>query len=82
MVSALMVSPKAGPGCAIDRQWARHRLLGSHLFAMTDGVWAHNQVADNGDIGLFAEGIDGNWIVANELSANPEAGMLSMAPAT
>ena len=49
---------------------------GIAAFAMTHSTLAHNHVADNGDIGLFAEGIEGNRIVGNEFSGNPEAGML------
>ena len=49
---------------------------GIAAFAMTDSVLAHNSVLDNGDIGLFAEGIDDNRIVRNKVSGNPESGML------
>jgi len=49
---------------------------GIAAFAMADGVLARNSVADNGDIGLYAEGIDRNRIVGNVFSGNPEAGML------
>jgi parallel beta-helix repeat protein len=49
---------------------------GIAAFAMTDGTLTHNHVLDNGDIGLYAEGIDGNRIVGNEFSGNLEAGML------
>jgi len=49
---------------------------GIAAFAVRNGLLAHNYVADNGDIGLFAEGIDDNWIVGNKFSGNPEAGMV------
>ena len=60
----------------ITRNGLNTDFSGRAAFAMRDGVIAHNRIADNGDIGLFAEGIEGNWIVGNKLSGNPEAGML------
>lgn len=49
---------------------------GIAAFAMRDGLIAHSRIADNGDIGLYAEGIDGNVIDDNTMFGNPEAGML------
>lgn len=63
-------------GNTVTRNGLDTDFSGIAAFAMTDSVLARNHVADNGDIGLFAEGIDGNWIVDNEFSGNPEAGML------
>lgn len=60
----------------ITRNGLHTDFSGIAAFAMTDATVARNRVADNGDIGLYAEGIDGNRIVGNEFSGNPEAGML------
>ena len=49
---------------------------GLGIFATSGGVVSHNVVADNGDIGLYAEGMDDHRIVGNTFSGNPEAGLL------
>ena len=49
---------------------------GIAAFATTDSVLAGNRVVANGDIGLYAEGIDGNRIIHNKFADNPEAGLL------
>ena len=61
---------------AVTRNGLDTDFSGIAAFAMADGVLVRNRVADNGDIGLFAEGIDGNRIVGNTFSGNPEAGLL------
>jgi parallel beta-helix repeat protein len=49
---------------------------GITAFGVSDGTIARSRIADNGDIGLFAEGIDAHHIVGNTFSGNTEAGML------
>jgi len=49
---------------------------GVALFASPHGRIAHNAISDNGDIGVFAVELDGTSFERNELSGNPEAGML------
>jgi len=61
---------------AVTRNGLETDFSGIAAFAMTDSMLAHSYVADNGDIGLYAEGIDDNRIVGNAFSGNPEAGML------
>jgi parallel beta-helix repeat protein len=60
----------------ISRNGLDSDFSGIAAFAMRDGVIAHSRIAHNGDIGLYAEGIDGNRITGNRFSGNPEAGLL------
>ncbi len=48
---------------------------GLGIFSSSGGVLAHNVVVRNGDIGLYAEGMDDHRIVGNTFARNPEAGM-------
>jgi parallel beta-helix repeat protein len=49
---------------------------GLGIFGSTGGVLSRNLVANNGDIGLYAEGMNGHRIIGNTFSGNPEAGLL------
>jgi parallel beta-helix repeat protein len=49
---------------------------GLGIFNTTGGVLAHNVVEHNGDIGLYAEGMDDHRIIGNTFAGNPEAGLL------
>jgi parallel beta-helix repeat protein len=46
------------------------------VFHAAESRIARNEVSDNGDIGVFAEGADDTIFKRNELSGNPEAAML------
>ena len=49
---------------------------GLGIFNTSDGVLSDTLVRHNGDIGLYAEGMDDQRIVGNTFSGNPEAGLL------
>ncbi len=49
---------------------------GLGIFSTSGGVLSDNLVLGNGDIGLYAEGMDDLRIVGNTFSGNPEAGLL------
>lgn len=49
---------------------------GLGIFNSSGGVLAHDVVAHNGDIGLYAEGMDDHRIFGNTFAGNPEAGLL------
>ena len=71
----------ASPGARLERNSISANGLttdqaGLNVFDSSDVLIDRNSVRDNGDIGMFLQGVDDSRVAKNSLSGNPEAGVI------